>query len=292
MRLGFLTDYAEERLRFAQAAGFTCLELRAVPGSALDPTTLDADAIARVKEAFAAHGLAVAALACYGPNPLEEGQETERAAYFRQVLALAPRLGCPVVAAMTGATAETIATGDLAASLPAFRRVWSEHAAAAEANGVKIAFEPWPGAHPYPLRGNIAVSPAAWDMLFDAVPSPALGLEYDPSHLVRLQIDYLAPIRRFADRIHHVHAKDTIFNEDVRREAGTIGPGWWRYALPPRGVVDWAAFFAALRAIGYTGDVNIEHEDSDFGFPAVRAGGKFDEGLRLAQRFLAQFMDK
>ena len=178
MRLGFLTDYAANRLRFAQEAGFTCLELQAAPGSALDPTTLNDDAIARVKEAVAAHGLVVAALACYGPNPLEEGHETARAAYFRRVLELAPRLGCPVVAAMTGATAETIATGNLAASLPAFRRVWSEHAAVAEANGVAIAFEPWPGAHPYPLRGNIAISPAAWEMLFEAVPSPALGLEY------------------------------------------------------------------------------------------------------------------
>lgn len=290
MRLGFLTDYAEERARFAREAGFTCLELKATPGSALDATKQTDDDLRRVRDTCAAHGIGIAALACYFPNLLEEGHEEERSVYFRKVLEMAPKLGCSVVAAMTGATAETIATGKLEATIPAFTRVFGEQAAVAEANGVKIAFEPWPGAHPYPLRGNIAISPLAWEMLFDAVPSPALGLEYDPSHLVRLGIDYLAPLPRFADRIHHVHAKDTILRADVRDKGGFLGPGWWTYAIPSRGAVDWAAFFRTLREIGYSGDVNIEHEDADYGWPAIQQGGAFDEGLLLGQQFLSQFV--
>src|ERR671933_687420 len=48
-----------------------------------------------------------------------------------------------------------------------------------------------------------------WDRLFAAVPSPALGLSFDPSHLVWLHVpDIPGVIRRYAPRIYHVDAKD------------------------------------------------------------------------------------
>src|SRR5690606_37252104 len=103
---------------------------------------------------------------------------------------------------------------------------FAEAAKIAEDNNVKIAFENWPGGHPAPLFINIAFSPHAWDAMFDAVPSPILGLEYDPSHLVRLEIDYLPLIPRYADRIHHVHAKDTTIKTDVLNQVGHIEQGW------------------------------------------------------------------
>ncbi|MDQ3815829.1 MAG: sugar phosphate isomerase/epimerase [Armatimonadota bacterium] len=282
MRLGFLTGYSAERVKFAREAGFTCLELQAGPGSPLDATKVG-DNLNRIKDTLDEHGIAVSALACYF-NHLEEGKEEERAAYFDQVIQMAPRLDCHVIATMGGATAKTRETGKLEESVAAFQKIFTEHARIAEDNGVKIAFENWPGGHPWPLMINIAISPAAWDMMFDAVPSPALGLEYDPSHLVRLNIDSIAPIQRFAARIHHVHAKDTTIYPDVLNNVGYIGQGWWHYSIPSRGVVDWPAFFEALREIGYDGDIDIEHEDPDF------SGDKFDEGLYLGQKFLSQFV--
>ncbi|HVF10151.1 MAG TPA: sugar phosphate isomerase/epimerase [Abditibacteriaceae bacterium] len=282
MRLGFLTSYSDERVKFAKEAGFTCLEIQASPGSPLDAMQ-SGDTLSRVKSTLAEQGIAVSALACYF-NHLEEGHEAERAEYFSKLIEMAPRLGCNVIATMSGVTAQSKASGNLDESIPAFQKTFAEHAKRAEANGVKIAFENWPGGHPWPLFINIAISPGAWDMMFDAVPSPALGLEYDPSHLVRLNIDYIAPIKRFADRIHHVHTKDTSIKTDVLNNVGYIGQGWWHYSIPSRGVVDWNAFFAELQAIEYSGDAVIEHEDPDF------AGDNFDEGLHLGQKFLAQFV--
>jgi sugar phosphate isomerase/epimerase len=282
MRLGFLTPYTPERVRFAKEAGFACLELQATPGSTLDPKQLG-DNLHSVRETLQEQGIGVSALACYF-NHLEDGQEAERAEYFKSLLELAPKLDCSVVATMSGCTNKSRETGRLEDSIDSFQRVFSEHARVAEANGVKIAFENWPGGHPWPLLINIAISPAGWDMMFDAVSSPALGLEYDPSHLARLMIDYIKPIKRYKERIHHVHAKDTTIRTDVLNEVGWPGQGWWNYSIPSRGSVDWTAFFNELKAIGYSGDVDIEHEDPEY------VNDKFDEGLYIGQKFLSQFV--
>ena len=60
----------------------------------------------------------------------------------------------------------------------------------------------WPGGK------NLATTPAIWRRMFDEIPSPHFGLNFDPSHLIWQQIDYLAPLAEFKDRIFHVHAKD------------------------------------------------------------------------------------
>jgi sugar phosphate isomerase/epimerase len=174
------------------------------------------------------NGITVAALAGY-QNHLEPGKEEERTAHFRRVLEVAPKLGCNVVATMSGAvSANGYGAGELDKSLDAFTRVFTEYAKVAEDNGVKIAFENWPGGI------NCAYTPAAWDALFNAVPSEALGLEYDPSHLARLMIDYIKPIRRFSNRIYHVHAKDTTIKKDVLNEVGYTGNGWWHIPFPAK----------------------------------------------------------
>ena len=278
MRLGFLTNYTPERVLTAKQIGFTCLELQATS------LPLDDDAaLSHVREICEQNGIAVSAIACY-QNHLEEGKEAERFEYFRSALEAAPKLGCTVVATMGGCTPASQQSGDTLKSIPAFKKYFEEAARIAEANNVKIAFENWPGGHPWPLMINIAITPQAWDAMFDAVPSPALGLEYDPSHLVRLNIEYAPLIRRYADRIHHVHGKDTSINTAVLNEVGYIGQGWWRYSIPSCGVVDWHGVFDELKEIGYDGDVDIEHEDDEY------SGDKFDDGLRLGQKFLSQWV--
>jgi sugar phosphate isomerase/epimerase len=279
MRLGFLTNYSTERVLTAKEIGFSCLELQA--GSL--PLGDDA-ALAKIRDEFAQNGLVVAALACY-QNHLEEGKEAERLQFFRSAIEAAPKLGCNVVATMGGCTRESQQSGDVLQSIPAFKKYFDEAARIAEANGVNIAFENWPGGHPWPLMINIAITPQGWDAMFDAVPSPAMGLEYDPSHLVRLNIEYLPLIKRYASRIHHVHAKDTTIDQARLNEVGYIGQGWWRYSIPSRGIVDWDGVFSELSAIGYNGDVDIEHEDyQDFW------DEKFDDGLRLGHKFLSQWV--
>jgi len=278
MRLGFLTNYSPERVVAANQMGFSCLEIFA-PSLPLD----DDDALKKVLETCEEKGIAISALAFYD-NHFEAGKEKEQAAFFTKVLHAAPKLNCGVVATMSGCTPESQASGNVLKTIPVFKTYFSEHAKIAEDNNLKIAFENWPGGHPSPLLINIAFSPMAWDAMFDAVPSLALGLEYDPSHLVRLNIEYLPIIKRYAERIHHVHGKDTTIDVARLNEVGYIGADWWRYSIPSLGVVNWDAVFAELKAIGYDGDVDIEHEDDAY------SGDNFDEGLKIGQQFLSQYV--
>jgi sugar phosphate isomerase/epimerase len=163
----------------------------------------------------------------------------------------------------------------------------------ADASGVRLAFENWPN------RGrNLMHSPELWDAAFTAVPSPALSLTFDPSHLVVLHIDWLWAMRAFKDRIAYVHGKDTELFPDRLNRYGTYGPFvesggpasgiWWRYRLPGFGVVDWRKFADVLGEIGYEGPLNIEHEDQVWGF--TQDVPRMREGLLLTRRYLEQVL--
>jgi sugar phosphate isomerase/epimerase len=163
----------------------------------------------------------------------------------------------------------------------------------ADANGVRLAFENWPN------RGrNLMHSPELWDAAFTAVPSPALSLTFDPSHLVVLHIDWLWAMRAFKDRIAYVHGKDTELFPDRLNRYGTYGPFvesggpasgiWWRYRLPGFGVIDWRKFADVLGEIGYEGPLNIEHEDQVWGF--TQDVPRMREGLLLTRRYLEQVL--
>jgi sugar phosphate isomerase/epimerase len=44
--------------------------------------------------------------------------------------------------------------------------------------------------------------------MFHDIPSPNFGLNFDASHMFWQQMEYIAPIAEFKDRIFHLHAKD------------------------------------------------------------------------------------
>ena len=108
-----------------------------------------------------------------------------------------------------------------------------------------------------------------------------LGLNFDPSHLYWLGIDYLAAVHEFASRIFHTHAKDTIIYREVLRNVGVQGRGWWRYVIPGLGNIDWGEYIGTLRKVGYDGVLSIEHEDGSVGR---------EEGFRLGVQHLSQFV--
>jgi len=146
-----------------------------------------------------------------------------------------------------------------------------------EDHGVKIAIENCPG------TGNIATSPHRWERIFEAVGSKNLGLCYDPSHLIRLFIDPYKPIRKFADRIFYIHAKDTEIDQERLSWIGIVEPrGWWRYRLPGYGLIDWNRFILTLKEAGFNGYISIEHEDPVWHGSEER----IKEGLLLAKNYL------
>src|SRR5207244_68966 len=90
------------------------------------------------------------------------------------------------------------------ANWPGFMQIWPDIIEHAERAGVNIGIEncpmlftndEWPGGK------NLATTPAIWQAMFEAIPSPHFGLNFDPSHLIWLLIDPVRCVREFASRI-------------------------------------------------------------------------------------------
>ena len=99
--------------------------------------------------------------------------------------------------------------------------------------------------------------------MFSDIPSPAFGLNYDPSHLVWQQMDPVHPLFEFADRLVHVHAKDARINRQALDDVGILATPLEYHIpkLPGLGDVPWGRFFAVLGEVGYRGPVCVEVED-------------------------------
>ena len=97
----------------------------------------------------------------------------------------------------------------------------------------------WPGGH------NIAYSPRIWRRILEEFDG-AIGINYDPSHLVWQMIDQDRFIREFGAHFRHVHAKDLMIDRDGLYEHGIMseGIGWQIPRMPGLGEVDWSAFFS------------------------------------------------
>lgn len=292
MRIGFISGYDSGRIAFLRQHGFGCVELFARPDDPFIPEKDGwEDKAAEVKGRFGAAGIRISCLAGFYVNHMEsDAAAAERHhQHVRRCLVLAREMGVPVVAGFAG----RVVNEPLDKSLPLFRKIWSEHARAAEDAGVKIAFEHCPmGAFHSPFGGiNCICTPAMWERCFDAVPSDALGLEWDPSHLVCQLVDPVVNLRQWGRKVFHVHAKDARVYRDVMDRYGIYHPGAIEHCFPGLGDSDWGAIVKELLRAGYAGDLNIEgwhdavYRDHPDG-PRLE-----DTGLLIARRHLEQFVD-
>lgn len=97
---------------------------------------------------------------------------------------------------------------------------------------------------------------------------PEFGFNYDPSHLGYQGVDYVGFIRKFADRIYHVHMKDVHWS-DTPTEAGVFGGHtkfgdarrFWEFRSLGRGSVNFEKIIRALNDAQYRGPLSVEWED-------------------------------
>ena len=134
---------------------------------------------------------------------------------------------------------------------------------------MKIAIENCPmlfGPDQWPGGQNLMTTPAIWKKVFEILPSPNLGINYDPSHFVWQMIDYIRPIYEFKDKIFHVHYKDIKVYPDKLAQSGIMAYplDFMSPKLPGLGDVDWGKYVSALTDIGYDGCTCIEIEDKAF----------------------------
>lgn len=304
MQLGFvsaiLPDLSlEEVLAFASSSGYECVELMCWPvGKAerryagvthIDAAMIDAAEAGRVKEKVATAGLAISGLGYY-PNPLSPDKaESETAvAHIRKVIEAAQTLQVPVVNTFIGRDW----TRSVEDNWPRFREVWPPLIRYAEERGVKVAIEncpmlftkdEWPGGK------NLAHSPVVWRRMFEEIPSPNFGLNFDASHFIWQQMDYLAALREFAPRIFHVHAKDVRIDRHKLASCGILAHPLEYHTpkLPGLGEVDWGAFFSVLGDTGYQGPVCVEVEDRAFEGSLERRKASLTQALAYLRPFVS-----
>ncbi|MCL4522163.1 MAG: sugar phosphate isomerase/epimerase [Firmicutes bacterium] len=153
----------------------------------------------------------------------------------------------------------------------------------ADKRGIQIGLENCPMAHEWPPRFNIAISPRRWRDIFARIPSPVLGLNFDPSHLVWQGIDYVAAVHEFGSRIILAQVKDSERIESRVRDEGILDTHFWRHRIPGQGDIDWMKLVSALVEVGYQRPLFIEQEDPFFEGSLAKA----EAGIEWTRRYLA-----
>ena len=299
LQLGFVTaimadSSLEEVVDFASANGFACIEVMCWPkGLAerryagvthIDVDTLTDEKAAEINALLKQKNVYISGLGYY-PNPLDPDHE-KRDFYFghiRKVIAAAARLGVPVVNTFIGRDPRL----NLDENLEQFRAYWRAVITYAETLNVKIGIENCPMLFTYdewPGGKNLAISPAIWEKMFAAVLSDHFGLNYDPSHMIWQQMDYLKPLEEFKHKLFHIHLKDAkLYREKLDRVGIMATPlEYHSPKLPGLGDVDWKKFLDGVRESGYSGPVVIEFEDKMY----ETSKEKIVEGLLKTRDYL------
>ena len=209
-----------------------------------------------VLEALGDSGTIISSLGLFG-NPMENGPDDVQALRdWEACIDSAHLFGCDIVAGFTG----RLRGKSIDDNLPRFKQVWGELARRAEDKGVRIAFENCPMDGSWESGDwNIAHNPAAWERMFDAVPSKALGLEWEPCHQMTQLIDPLPQLREWLPRVYHLHGKCATIRWDVIRQHGIVGAHTWVYDRTPGfGDMNWTDIISDLRVGGYRGCIDIE----------------------------------
>jgi sugar phosphate isomerase/epimerase len=211
---------------------------------------------AEVREVLADSGAVISTVSIYG-NPLETAPADRAAlAGWKKLIDNAHLFGTDLVTGFAG----RVRGQTLDKSMGRFRQVFGPLAKRAADQGVRLAFENCPMGGTWASGDwNIAHGPDAWQMMFDAVPAPNVGLEWEPCHQMVQLIDPLPQLRRWASKIFHLHGKDATIHSDVIRESGVIGRRPFAdHRTPGFGDSNWADIISELRRAGFHGSIDIE----------------------------------
>jgi sugar phosphate isomerase/epimerase len=302
MQLGFVSAILadlplDDVLAFAAGEGFGTVELMCWPVGAaerryagvthVDVTAFTPRQADEVRAACTRHGVTISGLGYY-PNVLDPDPAVSEPAiaHFRKVIDAAPLLGLDTVNGFVGRDW----TRTVDDNWPRFLAVWKPLVRHAEERGVRIGIEncpmlftrdEWPGGK------NLMTTPAIWRRAFADIDSLAFGLNYDPSHLVLQDIDPLAPLAEFRDKLFHMHAKDVRIDRRQLAEHGRFDfpVRWHQPRIPGYGEIDWSRYMAEVMRVGYDGPVCIEVEDDTFG----RSLEGRMRALRVARNVLRPF---
>ena len=303
MQLGFVSAILpelsfEELMQFAAETGYDCVEVMCWPvGKAtrryagvthIDISHFGKAEAAKVLSVCRQYGVEISALGYY-PNPLSPDKEEADTAvnHLKLLIEAADLLGINKVNTFIGRDW----TKSVEDNWPGFLEVWKPLIAYAASYHVRIGIENCPMSFTkdeWPGGKNLKTTPAIWRRMYEDIPSEYFGLNFDPSHFIWLQMDYLKAMREFGHKLFHMHAKDVRLDRHKLDEVGIMAhPSEYHTPkLPGMGDVDWGKFFSVLTDTGYDGPVCVEVEDRAYEGSLERRKA----ALRQSAAYLRQFI--
>lgn len=303
MKLGFVSAILPELsfealVDYASDCGYKCIEVCCWPvGKAerryagvthIDVEKLDNKGAESIKNYIKGRGIEISSLAYY-PNPLDpdKGKSDIYISHIRKVIDASAILGVNRITTFIGRDKNK----SVDENFEIFKTVWKPLIQYAESKKVRVCIEncpmiftndEWPGGN------NLASTPVIWRRMFSEIRSHYFGLNYDPSHLLWMQMDYVKPLYEFRDKLFHVHFKDARIYRDKLNEVGIMATPLEFHSpkLPGLGDINWARFISALHDIRYNGHACVEVEDK--AFEDTLDDRKYS--LILCKRYLEQYI--
>jgi sugar phosphate isomerase/epimerase len=233
-------------------AGYEYVELAAIKGMCehlrLEPERSD---VREVRRLLGEHNLQATAM---------EAATTDHSR-LDGLFELAGELGISIVNIGSGGV-----SGDEESTKHAIAHI-ADLARLAGSHGLRLAVKPHVGQAIYDGRTALR--------LMDEVREPALGLNFDPSHLFRADEEPAEVARRWGKHIVTSHFRDCASREQK------VGPP--ETQIPGRGIVDIPGTLRALKEIGYGGPLNLEVIGAG-GYPLSRAMGVAAESRGYLRR--------
>ncbi len=298
-KLGILTAILgdmtfEEAIHYAHSKGLDSVELACWPQqkesrryagtSHFNAEDLSIENIERVKHVLKQYHIEISSLGYY-PNPLDPNPVKAQQAinHIKKLIYAASALGIHQITTFIGRNKYL----SHAENMDLFVKTWKQIVELAEAYDVRIAFENCPMIFTYdeyPGGLNLATSPAIFEEMFKRIPNRNFGLNFDPSHFVWQQMDYIQVLKQFKDRIFHIHIKDALIDREKLNHYGILVPPlhYMSPKLPGLGEINWKAFFKTLKEIGYSGHYIIEFEDKAF----EDSFEKIDQGITQSIHYI------
>lgn len=207
--------------------------------------------------------------------------------HLKKVIKMSSLLGINMVTSFIGRDQNK----SVEENIEIFKEIWPAIIDYAASLNVKVAIENCPmlfGRDQWPGGQNLMTTPVIWRKLFSIIDSPYFGINYDPSHFVWQQIDYIKPLYEFKDKIYHVHFKDIKLFKDKMEECGIMAYplDYMSPKLPGLGDVDWGKYVSALTDIGYDGPACIEVEDKSF----ESSKEKILDSIYLSKKYMDNFV--
>lgn len=291
---GFFTDLVEGRMTL-----FEWIDLAGrlgIDGVELYPRffeSFESAYLRRVRAEAAARGLTIPMM-CNSPDftqpdPADRAKEVERTRLLFDVTAALGGRWCRV---LSGQNRPGLREDEaLKWVIDAFRELLPH----AQSAGIVMVMENHykDGLWQYP---EFAQSHTRYLAILDAVESPWLQAQYDPSNAVVAGEDQYALLDRVLPRLGTMQASDRYLEggtvEDLRRTAADPGHGYakiLKHGVTGRGLNDYDRIFGTLARAGYDGWVSIEDGEAptlEEGMANLRASAVFLRA-KFAQHFAA-----